>query len=40
LVAPLSAIGIYDVGCTIALNGATNQFIIGTATVLDGVVSR
>jgi len=32
--------GIYDVGCTIALNGATNQFIIGTATVLDGVVSR
>jgi hypothetical protein len=36
---PLCA-GIYDVGCTITLNGATHQFIIGTVTVLDGVVSR
>jgi hypothetical protein len=32
--------GIYDVGCTITRGGATHQFIIGTVTVLDGVVSR
>ena len=32
--------GIYDVGCTITRNGLTDQFILGTVTVLDGVVSR
>jgi hypothetical protein len=31
---------IYDAGCTITINGVTYQLIIGTVTVLDGVVSR
>jgi len=32
------AAGIYDVGCIIIMNGVTDQFILGTVTVLDGVV--
>lgn len=32
--------GIYDVGCTITLSGVVYQFIIGTVTVLDGVVCQ
>src|SRR5262245_13551802 len=32
--------GIYDVGCTITVAGEVHQFIIGTVTVLDGVVSQ
>ena len=31
--------GTYDVGCTVLLSGDTTQFILGTVTVLDGVVS-
>lgn len=28
----------YECGCTIALNGTTKQFFIGTVNVLDGIV--
>ena len=28
----------YEVGCTILLNGVTQQFFIGTVSVLDGIV--
>jgi len=34
------AAGIYDVGCIIIMNGITDQFILGTVTVLDGVVRQ
>jgi len=30
--------GIYDAGCTVERDGAIYQFIIGTVTVLDGVM--
>ena len=30
--------GIYDAGCIIIMNGITDQFILGTVTVLDGVL--
>jgi hypothetical protein len=29
----------YDVGCTILVNGETMQYIIGTISILDGIVS-
>lgn len=31
--------GNYDVGCTILLSGDTTQLIVGTVTVVDGIVS-
>lgn len=30
----------YEVGCTVAVNGETMQYIIGTLPVLDGIVSQ
>lgn len=34
----LDASKAYDIGCTIQLNGATQQFFIGSVNVLDGIV--
>lgn len=30
--------GTYDVGCTVEIAGVTEQFIIGTINILDGIV--
>lgn len=30
----------YEVGCTVTINDATLQYIIGTVAVLDGIVSQ
>jgi len=30
----------YEVGCTVTINDATLQYIIGTLSVLDGIVSQ
>jgi len=34
----LDASKAYDIGCTIQLNGVTQQFFIGSVSVLDGIV--
>lgn len=34
----LDASKTYEIGCTIKLNGATQQFFIGTVPVIDGIV--
>lgn len=31
--------GLYDVGCTILRSGVTTQLIVGTATIVDGIVA-
>jgi hypothetical protein len=34
----LDASFVYEIGCTIRLNGSTQQFFTGTVSVLDGIV--